>query len=162
MAVLAADLKLFKTTNNLGGGIAIPVTEVTSSNVFDAFTGAETSSGGTYVEYACVYFENTSAETAFDCKIYVNSETSHAGVDAEIALGSSAINGTEQTIADKNTAPTGLSAFTDSDGEGAALSIGDIPAGQHKAVWLEISIADGTAALNDYTIQFGLSCDSGA
>ena len=40
--------------------------------------------------------------------IWIASNTPSADTTIEIALGSSAINGTEQTIANENTAPTGV------------------------------------------------------
>ena len=155
MAVLATDLKLFKTTSNLGG--AITATQATGGNVFDAFTGDETSAGIT--EYACVYVKNEAAQTALAAKVYVNSETSHAGVNATIGLGTSAINGSEQTVANKTTAPTGVT-FSEANGAGSALTIGDIPAGQHKAVWVRMVVGAATAAKNAYTVQVGIDCDT--
>ena len=156
MAVTPSDLKLFKTSNNLGG--AITATQASGGNVYDAFTGDETAAGTT--EYACVYVQNDSAQTAFSVGVYVNSETSHAGANAAIGLGSSAVNGTEQTVANKNAAPAGVS-FSEANGDANALSIGDIPAGHHKAVWIRMVIGAGTAAKNNYTIQIGIKADTG-
>ena len=157
MAVLSTDLKFFKTTNNLGG--AITGTEATGGNVWDAFTGDETSAGGTF--YACVYADNGAAETAYAAKVWISSETNHTGVNVSIGLGASPINGTESPISDENDEPSGVS-FSEAANEGAALPIGDLPAGQHKAVWLRIVIDPATAAVNNYTVQLSFKADTGA
>lgn len=156
MPVLAADLRLLETTNNLGGSSG----SVTDGVVFDAFTGDETSAGTTV--YACLFVHNNAAETAFAAKVWINSETVHAGTNATIGLGTSAkgSNPTEPTIGNETTAPTGVT-FSESASEGAALSIGDLTAGQRKSVWLRLVIGAGTAAKNNYTVQIGIKADTG-
>lgn len=157
MAVLASDLIFVKTATNLGG--AATSTQATGGNVFDAFTGSETSSGTTV--YACIYAKNDAAETAFAAKVYVDSETAHPGANISIGLGTSAINGTEQTIANETTAPSGVT-FSEADGSGNALAIGDMAAGATKAVWLRFNIDPSTAANNNYALGLALAADSGA
>ena len=155
MAVTPSDLGIFTTSSNLGG--AITGTDASGSVVFDPFTGDETSAGIT--ENACIYVKNSSGQTAIASKVYVNSETSHAGVNATIGLGTSAVNGTEQTIGSKTSSPSSVT-FSEANGAGNALSIGDIPAGQHKAVWIRFAVGAGTAAKNAYTVQLGITCDT--
>lgn len=157
MAVQASDLFFLKTINNLGG--AVTATQATGNNVFDAFTGSETSAGTTV--YACLYAKNNASETAFDAKVYVDSETAHAGANMSIGLGSSNINGTEQTIGNETTAPSGVS-FVEADGSGNALAIGDMAAGATKAVWVRFVIDPSTAANNNYALSLALAADSGA
>jgi hypothetical protein len=156
MAVIASNLKLFKTVNGLGGGITATV--VTPSNVLDAFTGDETTAGKT--EYHCVYVKNEAAQTAFASKIFINSETAHPGVNATIGLGSSAISAQEQTIASETTAP-GSVTFAEAASEGAALVIGDLTAGQTKAVWLRVVVGAGTTAKDAYSISVTIRVDTG-
>lgn len=152
MPIVSGDMKTYKTTNGLGG--AITATESVSGNpgnVFDTFTGSETAAGGTF--YHCIYVKNTHGTlTAQSVGVYVDSETSHAGVNVEIGLGTSAVNGTEQTVANETTAPAGVT-FADADGVGNALSIGDIPPGEHKAIWVKVTIGASTTAKTGYAVN---------
>lgn len=45
---------------------------------------------------------------------------------------------------------------------GAALSIGDIPAGQHKAVWIKRIVNTGAIAYNNDTATLTVKCDTAA
>lgn len=152
MPIVSGNIKTFKTANGLGG--AITANESVSgdpNNVFDTFSGAETAAGGTF--YHCLYVKNEHASlTAQNVELYIDSETAHAGVNVEIGLGSSAVNAQEQTIQDEETAPSGVS-FSEADGEENALVIGDIPAGQHKAFWVKVTIAPGTTAKTGYAVN---------
>ena len=158
MAIEEADIKIYATTNSLGGAITSNEVMNVANNIFDEFTGAETSAGGTF--YACFYVKNEHALlTAKRLRYLIQSETDHDGVNVSLALGSAAINGTEQTIADESTAPTGVDFdTTDSDSEtsgaGAAdneLAVGNLPNSQHKSFWVRVQIAPGTSAKTGYT-----------
>ena len=61
-------------------------------------------------EYRCFYVHNAmhATLTMQNSVIWIQSNTTSADTSIEIALGSSAVNGTEQTIANENTAPTGV------------------------------------------------------
>lgn len=157
MAVLSTDLKFYKTTNNLGG--AITASESTGTDIFDAFTGDETTNG-VAGEYACLYVKNESAQTALNARVHIDGETVHSGVNFTLGLGTSAVNGTEQTIANKDTAPAGVT-FSEAQDLANALTIGDIPAGQHKAVWYRVTVTAGTLAKDNYQAPLKLTVDSG-
>ena len=58
------------------------------------------------------------------------------------------MNGTEQTVADESTAPSGVS-FSQPTTFAGGLSIGDIPTGQHKAVWVRRVVNAAAAAYAD-------------
>lgn len=58
------------------------------------------------------------------------------------------MNGTEQTVANENTAPAGVT-FLAAATEGAAVALGNIPPSQHRAVWIRRTINAATAATND-------------
>ena len=128
-----------------GGGI-IPTT-LTANSIFDDVTGAEETAGD--IEYRCVYVYNAGDVAAQNVVIWLSANTVDGQTQVAMALGSSAVNGTEQTIANENTAPTGLAAFTEPATEGAGLSIGTLAAGQHKAVWLRRTVDAGAGASND-------------
>jgi hypothetical protein len=155
MPILTADLEFRKTTTNLGGAITAAVTD--GSDIFDTFTGDETTAGVT--EYACIYFYNDSGLLASNTRVHLDSETAHTGVNFTVGLGTSAINGTEQTIADKNTSPSTVT-FIEAADLASAINLGDIPAGQHKAVWVRGVVDAGTLAKNAYTIATQITTDS--
>ncbi len=129
-------------------------------NLFDIVSSAEASAGDT--EYRCVYVHNNHGSlTMQSSKIWIATNTPSTDTSIEIALGSSAVNGTEQTVANENTAPTGVT-FSAPASEGAALSIGDIPAGQHKAVWIKRIVNAGAAAYNSDGCTLTTKCDTAA
>ena len=120
------------------------------SGLFDDVTSAESSAGDT--EYRCFYVHNNHGSLSLqNAVIWISANTT--GNRIAIGVGSAAINGTEQTVADEQTAPTSVT-FSQPASKGAGLSLGTIPAGQHKAVWIRRTIAASTGASNDtYTIR---------
>jgi hypothetical protein len=63
------------------------------------------------------------------------------------------VNGTEQTVADEQTAPSGVT-FSQPANKGAGIALGSIPAGQHRAVWVLRIVAAAAPANNDaYTLR---------
>jgi hypothetical protein len=131
---------------SLGGAkSSVEIVDATLNNLFDQVSGAESAAGDT--EYRCLYANNAHATlTLLGAKVWIQTNTPAADTDVAIGLGSSAVNGTEQTVADESTAPTGGVTFSAAANEGAALAIGDVPAGQHKAIWLKRVITAGAAA----------------
>lgn len=118
-----------------------------SASIFDDVSSAEASSGDT--EYRCVYIHNNHGTlTYLGSKVWIQTNTPSADTDVAIGLGTSAVNGTEQTVADENTAPSGVT-FSAPTSFAGGLSIGDIPAGQHKAVWIRRTINAGAAVASD-------------
>lgn len=140
-----------KSSTSVGAGL---------HNLFDIVSSAESSSGDT--EYRCVYVHNNHGTlTMQNSVIWIASNTPSADTTVEIALGSSAVNSTEQTIANENTAPTGVT-FSAPSSFGTALSIGNIPAGQHKAVWIKRIVNAGAGAYNSDTATITVQCDTSA
>lgn len=125
--------------SSLGG--AKSSVAVTGATLWDQQSSAEAAAGDT--EYRCVYVHNADPALALqNAVVWIDSDASgrHA-----IGLGSSAVNGTEQTVANESTAPASVT-FTQPASKGAGLSIGNIPAGQHKAIWLRRVTPPGAAA----------------
>lgn len=152
-------LKFFKTTNGLGGAVtAAESISATLNDIFDRFTGKETTDGGVF--YACVYLKNDHAtDEAVDVESFIETETAHAGVNISLAKGSSAINAEEQTIANENTAPAGV-VFEDTDttntGEAVAdiiVSLGNIPAQETGVLWLRVTIDSGVLEIEPYDVD---------
>ena len=146
-----ASLGGAKSSTSVGTGL---------HNLFDVVGSAEAAAGDT--EYRCVYVHNNHGTlTMQSAKIWISSNTPSTDTTVEIALGSSAVNGTETSVANENTAPSGPT-FSAPASEGAALSIGDIPAGQHKAVWIKRIVNTGAIAYNNDTATLTVKCDTAA
>lgn len=138
------------------GGIASTTTDA-PAGIFDDVTSGEAASGDT--EYRCVYIKNTHGTlTALGTKIWIQTNTPSADTAVELALGSSAVNGSETAVANENTAPSGPT-FSAPANEGAALTIGDLAPGAHKAVWIKRIVNAAAAAANDsFTLR--VKCDT--
>ena len=118
-----------------------------ASNYFDDVSSAEASAGDT--EYRCVYVHNAHATlTLIGAKVFIQANTPSSDTDVAIGLGTSAVNGTEQTVADEGTAPTGVS-FSAPTTYAGGLSIGDLTAGSHKAVWVRRTVNAAAVAYSD-------------
>lgn len=142
----------------LGGAKSTTVMSSAIDGLFDLISGAEAAAGD--VEYRCVYLHNANgADTMFGATVWINANTPLAGSDLAIGLGTSAINGTEQTVANESTAPTSVS-FSAPASFGSGLTIGDIPAGQHKAIWLRRTITAGSGSSANDTWSLGYQCDT--
>ncbi|MCU7934130.1 MAG: hypothetical protein KZQ99_04525 [Candidatus Thiodiazotropha sp. (ex Dulcina madagascariensis)] len=155
MAVLATDIDYHLSggaanadpSASLGGAISnTQIVDAGLHNLFDIVAGAESSAGDT--EYRCFYVRNNAAQTLINAYVFVATESPSAGSDELLGLGTSAVNGIEQTVGDEQTAPAGVT-FTQANGLGNALAIGDIPAGEHKAVWVRRDISVGASAYNN-------------
>lgn len=146
---------------SLGG--AKSSTEITAAslhNLFDQVASAESSAGD--VEYRCFYVHNAHGTlTLQNAVIWIQTNTPATDTTADIGLGTSAVNGTEQTVANESTAPSGVT-FSAPATEGAALSIGNIPAGQHKAVWVRRTISAAAAANNLDNVVLRVKGDTAA
>lgn len=149
MPIAASDIK-FRLSGgaanadpNASLGGAKSATEA-STSLFDNVSSAESSAGHT--DYRCIYVHNAHATlTLQGAKVWIQSNTPSPDTDVSVALAGEGVNGTAETVANENTAPVGES-FSAAATEGAALSIGDIPAGQHQAVWVKRVVTAGAAA----------------
>lgn len=162
MAITAAEIKLLlsggaaNTNPDLSLGGAVSATD-TPANQFDRVTSTEASTGDS--EYRCSYVKNTHATlTMVNTHLWITANTVSADTNIQIGLGTSAINGVEQTIADENTAPTGVT-FSDAATEGAAITVGDLAPGQTKAIWWKRIVNAAAAASND-TYNTRIKCDT--
>lgn len=169
MAIVAGDIDyhLSGGTSNtdpdaaLGGAISTTqITDATTHNLFDQVSSAEASAGDT--EYRCFYVKNAHGTlTLQNAVVWIQTNTPSGDSTIDIGLGTSAINGTEQTVADESTAPTSVS-FSAPASEGAALSIGNIPAGEHKAIWVRRTITAAASAYTDDSVVIRVKGDTAA
>ena len=145
----------------LGGAkSSTAVTDNTTHNLWDVVSSAESSAGDT--EYRCIYLHNNHGSlTLQNAKVWISTNTASSSTEIQIGAGTSAINGTEQTIANENTAPTSVT-FSLAASEGAAVSLGNIPNGQHKAIWIRRVVTAGAAAANDDSYVLTYAGDTAA
>ena len=149
MPIIASEIKFYlsggaaNSDPNLSLGGAISSVEATTT-LFDNVSSAEASAGHT--DYRCVYVKNTNASLALQsAKVWLHANTPSNDTTVTIALAGEGVNGTAETVADELTAPTG-EVFSAAATEGAALAIGNIPAGQHQAVWIKRVVNSSAAA----------------
>jgi hypothetical protein len=129
------------------------------TNLFDAVSSAEGAAGD--VEYRCFYVHNNNGSLTMESAVvWIQANTPSADTELAIGVGSSAMNGTEQTVANENTAPSGVT-FSAAANEGAAVALGNIPPNQHRAVWVRRTVNAAAAASND-TATLRVKCDTQA
>jgi hypothetical protein len=131
--------------SSLGGAKS---SNVAPSGLFDTVSAAEAAAGS--IEYRCVYVHNAHGTlTLTSPTAVVQSDTPDSTSIVDIGLGTSAVNATEQTVANETTAPAGVTF-----GAGP-VNLGDIPAGQSRALWLRRTVSAGCPAItgDGYTIR---------
>lgn len=143
---------------SLGGAKSDNAMSSSVDALFDFTSSAEAAAGD--VEYRCVYLHNgNGADTMLSAKVWISAQTPLAGSVLAIGLGAAAINATEPATADESTAPAGVT-FSEPSSSAASLAIGDIPAGQHKAIWLRRTITAGSASSPNDTFALGYQCET--
>jgi hypothetical protein len=142
---------------SLGGAKSSSVMPSAIDQLFDQVSAAEAVAGD--VEYRCVYLHNANATSEMlNAVVWISSNSPLAGSTLDIGVGTAAVNGTEQTVANESTAPSGV-AFSAPAAQGAGLALGNIPAGQHKAVWMRRTITAGAGATADDPVSLGFAAD---
>jgi hypothetical protein len=115
---------------SLGGAKS---TTAAGASIFDDVASAEAMAGDT--EYRCVYVHNAHASlTLVGAVFWIQANTPSPTTTFDVGVGTSAVNGTEQTVADENTAPIGVTFAA---------------AGSQGAVWLRRTLQAGTGSIND-------------
>lgn len=138
-----------KSNNAISGAV---------DGLFDAVTAAEAVAGT--VEYRCVYLHNANGtDTMTNARVWISANTPLAGTTLDIGVGTSAVNGTEQTIASETTAPTSVT-FSAPTTAGTGLALGTIPAGQHRAIWLRRTVTAGSGSSANDTWTLGYDCET--
>lgn len=156
MAIASTDI-VFRLSG--GAANATPLasiggakSSVAAGAIFDDVSSAESSAGD--IEYRCVYVHNAHATLALTAPVaWIAANTPSPGTTVDVGVGTSAVNATEQTVANENTAPTGVT-FSAAATQGAGVALGDIPAGQSRAVWIRRTVTAGAAAYADsFTVR---------
>lgn len=170
MPIVSGDLKFNKSLHTVAAsvgngnthdleieslGLGVSLDELVSGQLhglFDAVPSAEAQDGR--VEYRCIYVVNTHATlTLYDAKIYIATNTSSADTTIDIALDLVSGNGEDSTIAlvDEVDSSDLLSAavWGAHPTYESALELGNIAAGEQRAIWIRRTINAGTAASAD-------------
>lgn len=143
---------------SLGGVKSSSVAPTTVDGLFDPVTAAQALAG--LVEYRAIYLHNSNATLAMtNAVVFVSANTPLAGTTIDIGVGTSGINGTEQTIANEATAPTAVS-FSAPSTAVTGLALGSIPLGQHMAIWIRRTITAGAASSANDTFTLGYQCET--
>jgi hypothetical protein len=150
------------TDPNLSFGGVISTTKITDNvlnNTFDDVSGDEGSPGDT--EYRCRGIVNTHATLALLApKIWISSNTPSTDDTIAIGLGTATYGtGTEQTIANESTAPSGVS-FSSPSTKAGGLAPADLPATQHFYIWERRIVSASAAAKNNNTYTIAVEGDS--
>lgn len=169
MPIVASDIK-----NRLSGGSSnsnvnaslggvkssVEIVDATLHNLFDIISSVEGLTGDT--EYRCYYIHNGHATlTMQNVRAYISANTPDTDTSVEIGLGTSAVAGTEQTIANESTAPSGVT-FSTAAGIGNALTIPNMAPGESKAIWVKRIVSASAAAYNADSVVLGTACDTAA
>lgn len=168
MAIVAADIIFKGSTGAAGtagnttaagaagthlGGFTTSgaLTDATLNNVFPDVTGDENAASN--VDYQCIFVHNNHATLTLQNTVaWLSAEvaggtTIAIGVDPAAASAVGATVAQAATIANKNTAPTGVT-FSAPTTKAAGVAIGNLAAGNVRAIWIRRT-ASNTAALNN-------------
>jgi hypothetical protein len=160
MPIASEEIKYMESTNNLGGPITTNEVPVGLHNVFDIVGGLGSLNGET--NYRCLYVQNTNDFlTLLNSVLYIISNTAVETSDISIGVGTSIIGGIEQTISNEVFAPIGVT-FTNQIDVSNSLSIGSIPKGSHRAIWLKRVIDPNASAFTNDNAVISVRGESAA
>lgn len=161
MPIIATDILIKQSgASNLGGAISGTDASSALNGLFDVVSGTESLAGD--IEYRCVYAKNNHGTlTLYNAVAFIQTNTPSTYTTCDIGIGTAAISGTEQTIANENTAPSGVS-FSAPTTYLSGLPLGDLGPGQHKAVWIRRTVTAGAAAYNSDGMTLAVQGDTAA
>lgn len=141
---------------SLGGAISsTSIVEFTTHNLFDYVDAGEAAAGDT--EYRCMYVINTHATLTWSTvKIWIGQQTVSNDTSAELGVGTSGVNGTEQTIAGEGSAPSGVTFYTSCTGYDNGLTLPDLGPGEWCAVWGKRILSASSAAYVSDWFEIGV------
>lgn len=150
MPIVASDIKYrlsggaSNTDPNASIGGVMSTTTDAPASVFDNVSSAEAAAGD--IEYRCIYvLNNHGTLTLENGKVWVQANTPNALTDVAIGLAAEGANATAAAVANESTAPASVT-FSAAASEGAALSLGNLAAGQRYGVWIRYTVTAGASA----------------
>ena len=135
-----------------------------ANDLFPDITGAQ--NAASQVDYAGLAIHNSNAANAYQNAVaYISAETAGGasiaiGVDTTAASAVGSATAQLLTIANSTTAPAGVT-FSSPTTAGTGLSLGSIPTGNVKGLWVRRSAAN-TAALSNDGVTLATSGDTGS
>ncbi len=169
MAIVAGDIDLHLSggasnsdVNASLGGVrsSVELTDNSLHNLFDEVPGSESTPGDT--EYRCIYVRNNHGSlTLQGAKIWISTNTTDPSNAIAIALAGEGKNATAETVADEDTAPVGET-FSQPTSFGTGLSLGELAAGEHYAVWIRRIIPAAQSAQSNVTYVLSVQGDTAA
>lgn len=152
MAITSSDIEYRLSGGASNSDPAASIGGAKSSNaapagIFDDVSSAEAAAGD--VEYRCFYVHNNHGSlTLTDARIWIQTQTPSGDTDVALALGNAAMNATETAVANESTAPSGPT-FSSPSSYAGGIALGDIPPGQHRAVWIRRTVSAAAAVAAD-------------
>lgn len=140
------------------------ITDNTLNNLFDDISGAE--NAASTVDYRCIFVHNSnSANTLQNAAAWLSAETAGGasiaiGVDTTAASAIGSASAQALTVANETTAPAGVT-FSSPTTFGTGISLGSIPAGSCRAIWIRRTAAN-TAALSNDGVTISVQGDTGS
>jgi len=134
------------------------------ATLFDDISGAE--NAASTVDYRCVFLYNANSANAYqNAVVYIASQVTGGadvaiGVDTTAASALGSASAQALTVANETTAPSGVS-FSAPTTVGAGLSLGSIPNGSVRAIWVRRT-ATNSAALSADGFTLATSGDTGS
>ena len=152
---------------NAALGKFISTTELTDNvlnNLFDDVTGDENATPES--EFRCIFVHNSHATLALQNAVaWISAETAN-GADIAIAVDDigpvpiAQAGAQADEVANEDTAPgAGVGAFSSPTTKATGLSLGSIPAGQCRAIWVRRTTAN-RAALDNDSVQISVAGDT--
>lgn len=160
----AGDSTAGAAGTSLGKYVALTQVLTSLNGLFDDISGAE--NAALTSDYRLVFFHNNHATlTLFSVSVYLSSEVSGGasiaiGVDPTAASAKGSAAAQAVTIATETTAPAGVT-FSSPTTDGAGISLGDIPAGSVRGIWVKRTAANNSALAND-GVTLGFAQDTPA
>jgi hypothetical protein len=141
------------------------IADATLNALFDDISGAE--NAASTVDYRCIFIHNSNAANSLQNAVVWLSAEVAGGANIAIAIDNitaSAIGSASAqaaVIGAETTAPSGVGAFSSPTTFGTGLSLGTIPSGQCRAIWVRRTAAN-SAALNNDGVTLSVQGDTAA
>jgi len=135
------------------------------NGLFDDISGAE--NAASTVDYRCIFvLDNHGTLTMLSTSAYLSAEVSGGAsialaVDNVAASAKGSASAQADQIATETTAPSAVGAFSSPTTPATGIAMGDIAAGQVRALWVKRTAAN-TSAVDADGFTLGIACDTAA
>jgi hypothetical protein len=141
------------------------ITDASLHNLFDVITGDENAASN--VEYRIIFFHNAHASLTYTAPVVWLSAEGAGGAAIAIAVDNAAASAIGSAsaqadeLADEDTAPDSVGAFSSPTTKGTGLALGDIAAGSCRAICIRRTAAN-TAAVDNDDVHIDIEGDTSA